>query len=81
MQGIEFNTKEEFDALNEQINTYCRANVSNYNASVWCQPIIGLDGKYLMLGIEDARISGFDLGSFTIISVDYQNQNYFPLES
>ena len=82
MQGIIFNTQSEFDTLEALLHSHVQANVAEYNATKWCESIVGTDGKFLMVGVNDPRLSSFDFTGYTIETLSQaQKDNFYPPET
>lgn len=79
MQGIIFNTQAEFDTLEASLHSYVQTNVTDYSATKWCESIEGTDGKFLMLGVDNSRLSAYDFTGYTIETLTQtQIDNFFP---
>ena len=78
MQGIIFNTIEDFNILNNSLHTFVQNNTLDYQAPNWTNALVGSDNTFLMTGISDKRLIGFDFSNYTIEEIENSNIIYFP---
>jgi len=82
MEGIIFNTIEDFNTLNDAIFAHVRQcakdKVYRFKGSTWSNPISGTDNTFLMTGVDDARVSTFDFTGHIIETIAESNIIYFP---
>lgn len=79
MNGIIFNTIEEFNSLNESLASYVRNSSPRVMITKWSEPIIGTDNTYLMI-VDSPRLSGYDFTGYTITDIETDNNIYFNTE-